>query len=381
VNIALSIGQTSTTVEVNSGEIAVLHVDDAQISTSFDLQQLQNLPNPGGDLTFVAQTTPGAVMNTQSGYGNFAINGLPGTSNTFTVNGGYEGDPYLNLNNSGATNLLLGSNDIDSVTVTTNSYDAAFGGLGGAQVNQISRSGGNNWHGNLDYLWNGRVMNANSWFNKYYDSPRNFDNANQWAAAVGGPIKKDKIFGFVDTEGTRVIIPVIGAVYAPSPNYQAAILGPAASDADNIYGYIPYGNLAANGNSDMAGMYKTIFDYYNKARNFTSGYQDPDDPDTWIFNGQATNFAREWLINDRVDFNLGNNDHLFIHSKVDKGVQPSQTSFLDPIFDAQSPQPSYEGQMSETHTFTPQLTNQFLFVASYARSIFTNTNGTKLGSS
>lgn len=381
VNIALSIGQTSTTVEVNSGEIAVLHVDDAQISTSFDLQQLQNLPNPGGDLTFVAQTTPGAVMNTQSGYGNFAINGLPGTSNTFTVNGGYEGDPYLNLNNSGATNLLLGSNDIDSVTVTTNSYDAAFGGLGGAQVNQISRSGGNNWHGNLDYLWNGRVMNANSWFNKYYSSPRNFDNANQWAAAVGGPIKKDKIFGFVDTEGTRVIIPVIGAVYAPSPNYQAAILGPAASDGDNIYGYIPYGNLAANGNSDMAGMYKTIFDYYNKARNFTSGYQDPDDPDTWIFNGQATNFAREWLINGRVDFNLGSNDHLFIHSKVDKGVQPTQTSFLDPIFDAQSPQPSYEGQLSETHTFTPQLTNQFLFVASYARSIFTNTNGTTLGGS
>ena len=131
---------------------------------------MQNLPNPGGDLTFVAQTTPGAVMNTQGGYGNFSTNGLPGTSNTFTVNGGYEGDPYLNLNNSGATNLLLGSNDIDQVTVTTNGFDASFGGLGGAQVNQISRSGGNQWHGNLDYLWNGAAMNANSWFNKYYGS-------------------------------------------------------------------------------------------------------------------------------------------------------------------------------------------------------------------
>jgi hypothetical protein len=72
-NMALAVGQTSTTVEVNAGEIAVLHVDDAQISTSFDLAQLQNLPNPGGDLTFVAQTTPGAIMNTQGGYGNFAM--------------------------------------------------------------------------------------------------------------------------------------------------------------------------------------------------------------------------------------------------------------------------------------------------------------------
>jgi len=381
VNIVLSVGSASTTVEVNSGEIAVLHVDDAQLSTSFDLQQLQNLPNPGGDLTFVAQTTPGAVMNTQGGYGNFSTNGLPGTSNTFTVNGGYEGDPYLNLNNSGASNLLLGSNDIDSVTVTTNGFDAAFGGLGGAQVNQISRSGSNQWHGNLDYLWNGAAMNANSWFNKYYGSPRNFDNANQWAAAIGGPLRKDKIFGFIDTEGIRVVIPTIGPVYAPSPNYQAAILGAAAEDGENPFGYIPYGNLAANGNSDMAPMYQKIFSYYNNARNFAAGHQDSNDPDTWIFNGQATNFASEWLINDRVDFVLGNEDHLYIHSKVDKGIQPTLTSFLNPVFNAQSPQPSYEGQLSETHTFSPTLTNQFLFAASYYRAIFTNTNGTTLGQS
>jgi hypothetical protein len=381
VSLRLTVGKASTTVEVSSGAIPVLHVEDAQLSTSFDLQQLQNLPNPGGDLTFVAQTTPGAVMNTQGGYGNFSTDGLPGTSNTFTVNGGYEGDPYLNLNNSGATNLLLGSNDVESVTVTTNSYDAAFGGLGGAQVNEISRSGGSKYHGNLDYLWNGRAMNANSWFNKFYGSSRNFDNANQWAAAIGGPLKRDKIFGFIDTEGLRVIIPLIGAVYAPSPNYQAAILGASAQDSANPLGYIPYGNLAYNGNSGEAGVYQTIFNYYNKAKNFTAGSQDASDPDTWIFNGQTTNFAKEWLVNDRVDFNLSARDHLYIHSKVDHGVQPTQSSFLDPVFNAQSPQPSYEGQLNETHTFTPQLTNQFLFAASYYRAIFTNTHGTTLGAS
>ena len=376
LSVKLTVGKASTTVEVSSGAIQVLHVEDAQLSTSFDLQQLQNLPNPGGDLTFVAQTTPGAVMNTQGGYGNFSTNGLPGTSNTFTVNGGYEGDPYLNLNNSGATNLLLGANDVETVTVTTNSYDAAFGGLGGAQVNEISRSGGSKWHGNLLYLWNGRAMNANSWFNKYYGSPRNFDNANQWAAAVGGPLKKNKIYGFIDTEGIRVIIPVRGPVYAPSPNYQAAILGASATNA-----YAPYGNLAYNGLSAESGMYQKIFGYYNNARNYSAGSQDTADPDTWIFNGQTTNFAQEWLVNDRLDVNLSANDHIYIHSKVDHGVQPTQTSFLDPIFDAASPQPSYEGQLNETHTFTPQLTNQFLFAASYYRAIFTNTNGLTLGSS
>ena len=378
VSIQLAVGQAATTVEVTAGSGEILHADDAQISTTFNIEQMQTLPNPGNDLTFVAQTTPGAVMNTQGGYGNFSVNGLPGTSNTYTVNGGYEGDPYLNLNNSGATNLLLGNNDVDNVTVISNSYDAAFGGLGGAQVNEISRAGGNRWHGDLHYWWNGRLMNANNYFNKQAGIPRSFDNANQWAAAIGGPIKRDKIFGFIDTEGIRVIIPVNQKSYGPSPAFQAAILGgPGTADPT----LAPYGNLADNGNSAEAPVYQTIFNYYNNARNWAAGSQDPADPRTWIWQGQTTNFGREWLVNDRVDFNLGQSDHLFIHSKVDHGVQPTQTSFLNPIFDAESPQPSYEGQLNWTHTFTPRITNQFLFDASYYRAIFTNTNARALAAS
>ncbi len=381
VNLKLSVGKASETVEVSSDAIQSLDVDNAQISTSFDVAQLQSLPNPGGDLTFVAQTTPGATMNTQGGYGNFSVNGLPGTSNMYTVNGGYEGDPYLNVGNSGASNLLLGNNDVDTVTVTTNGYDVSFGGLAGAQVNEISRSGSNQVHGNAVYWWNGRAMNANSWFNKFYGSDRPFDNANQWAASLGAPLKKNKIFGFINTEGLRVLIPTRETVYAPSPNFQAAILGAsakdAAIDATNTQGMIPNGNLAFNGLSSQAALYKTIFSYYNNAKNFAAGSQSTTDPDTWKFNGQAVNFAKEWLITDRVDFILGPNDTMYVHSKVDKGTQPTQTSYLDPMFNAASPQPSYEGQLNETHTFNSNLTNQFLFAASYARTIFTNTNAAK----
>lgn len=377
LTLHLPIGKASTTVEVAGGEIPVLHTEDAQISTAFDMQQVESLPNPGNDLTFIAQTTPGAVMNTQAGYGNFSIDGLPGTSNTFTINGGYEGDPYLNVANSGATNLTLGNNDVDNVTVTANSYDAAFGGLGGAQVNEISKAGGNKWHGNAVYWWNGRAMNANSFFNKQSGSKRNFDNANQYAASVGGPLKRDKIFGFLDFEGTRVVIPVRDTAYGPSPAYQAAIL---AAEGQGDPTYTPHGNLADNGNQSEAALYQTIFNYYNNAPNWSAGHVDTtdQDPDTWVWNGQTTNFASEWLINDRLDWNLSSKDHMFIHSKVDHGVQPTQTSFLDPIFDAASPQPSYEGQLNETHTFSPVLTNQFLFTASYYRAIFTNTNATSL---
>ena len=56
-----------------------------------------------------------------------------------------------------------------------------YGGLGGAQVNEISKSGTNRFHGNAVYWWNGRVMNANGYFNGQTDTPRPFDNVNQYA--------------------------------------------------------------------------------------------------------------------------------------------------------------------------------------------------------
>jgi hypothetical protein len=353
IDMKLTVGAGSTTVEVTSEE-SLMHTESAQLSTTFNLAEIQALPNPGNDLTFVAQTTPGAVMNTQGGYGNFSVFGLPATSNTFTVNGGYENDPYLNVNNSGATNLLLGNNDISQVSVTTNAYDVSFGGLGGAQVNQISRSGANGFHGNANYWWNGRVMNANNWFNNFNGTPRPFDNVNQWATAIGGPIVKDKTFFFVNYEGLRVILPTRATIYVPSPAYQKTTLAsiPAAE--------VP--------------LYTSMFKTWQATPGYASATVDPSDANALDINGIASNFTHEYLITGRVDQTIGKNDLLYAHFKIDKGVQATFTSLINPLFNTLSAQPQYEGQLNETHTFTPALTNQFLFTASYYRAIFSNSN-------
>jgi hypothetical protein len=404
-DIKLTVGKATTTVDVTTSQ-PLLHTEDAQMSTSFTMEQVQALPNPGNDLTFVAQTSPGAVMNTEMGYGNFSVFGLPATSNTFTVNGGYENDPFLNVNNSGATNLLLGNNDIADVTVTSNAYDAAFGGLGGAQVSEISRSGGNGFHGNASYWWNGRIMNANSYFNNQTPdlTPRPFDNVNQWAAGVGGPIKKDKAFWFVDYEGLRVILPTTNIVTAPSQQYINEVTGvtpfvvnstvPGALPCGNLVtGFIPYG-VDGNTNkicapptkttpgyvyptgsqSAQIPLYNSIFSVYQHPANYASGTANSNDPYAVNFPVQNSNFTHEWLITGRIDVNLGANDKLFGHSNVDKGLQATYTDAFNPLFDADSPQPQYQGQLSETHTFSPTLTNQFLFSLIYYRAIFTNTN-------
>jgi hypothetical protein len=86
VNAKLEVGAAGTTVEV-SGEAPLVNVDTADPSTGFDQNLVANLPNGGNDLTAVAYTAPGVVMNTGGGYGNFNVNGLPATSNLFTVVG------------------------------------------------------------------------------------------------------------------------------------------------------------------------------------------------------------------------------------------------------------------------------------------------------
>lgn len=362
----LTLGASSTNVEVSASE-PLLNTENADLSTSFTMQQVQDLPNPGNDLTFVAQTAPGVVMNTQGGYGNFATFGLPATSNTFTVNGGYENDPFLNLNNSGATNLLLGNNDIAQVAVTSNAYSAQFGGLGAAQINEISRSGSNRFHGDATYWWNGSVLNGNDYFNNQSGARRPRSNANQWAGSIGGPIYKDKTFFFFNTEGLRVIIPVANNVWAPSQSFIAT------TEA----------NVTAAYGAAALPLYQSFFGEYTKNPSYATAQPGTitdangnviPDPDSVTFRAQGANFAHEWLITSRVDQVLGSKDNMFIHAKIDKGVQPTFTSLLDPVFDTNSPQPQYEGQLNETHIFTPNVANQFVFAAIYYRAIFDNTN-------
>jgi hypothetical protein len=374
-NVKLVLSSASQTVTVTS-EAPVLQTENGNVSTTFNSAQIALVPNPGNDLSYVGQTSPGATMNTQAGYGNFETFGLPGTSNLFTVNGQNENDPFFNLNNSGATNLLLGSNDVQEATVVNNGYSGQYGGLAGANINYVSKSGGNDWHGNASYWWNGRIMNANNYFNKQSApfTPRPFVNDNQWAASIGGPIKKDKTFFFVNTEGLRVLIPVIREVNVPSPQFEAATL---ANLATANPGEIPF--------------YQRMFSMYNNAPGAAAaanvlpggGCDAGSTPFTGLpagvpcalqFNSNVRNNTNEWLLTARVDQNIGANDHAFIHFRTDHGLQASYTDPINPVFNAVSTQPQWEGQFNETHTFGATAVNQFILSGAYYSAIFKPTS-------
>jgi len=369
MNIKMEVGTSSQTVEV-AAEAGVVQTENGNVSTTFSPEQVQFVPNPGNDLSYIVQTAPGAVMNTQAGYGNSSTFGLPATSNLFTVNGMNENDPFLNLNNSGSTNLLLGQNDVQEATVVNNGYSTQYGGLAGANVNYVTKSGTNNFHGNANYFWNGRTMNANNWFNNFNGVSRPFDNVNQWAAALGGPIIHDKTFFFVDYEGLRVLLPTNVQVNVPSPQFQAATLA-------NISGTQPA----------QLPFYQQMFSIYNHApgvsgaqNTLSGGGCDPTmtlaggAPCALQFRSTAGNFTHEWLLSARVDQNIGANDRAYIHFRTDHGVQATYTDPLNSVFNAQSDQPQYEGQLNWTHNTGSNAVNQFILSGSWYSAIFKPAN-------
>src|SRR6202451_1907256 len=390
-NITMELGTTGTTVEV-SGDAPLLQADSSEISTTMNTLAVQSLPNPGNDLSFIAQTAPGSVMNTESGFGNFSSFGISATSNLFTMNGMYDNDPFLNVNNSGATNLLLGNNEIQEASVVSNGYSGQYGGFAGATVNYVTKSGGNQFHGNAAYWWNGSAMNANDWFhnNTTPVTPKTFDNANQWAASFGGPIKKDKAFFFFNYEGLRVVVPVTQTVTYPSAQFQASTLL----------------NLAAIGQTPQIaapGGYNTMFGLWNAAPGVSRGTPIPlGGPGTAqggcgdlagtasllpgaplvgsaipcanSFQSAVGALTHEFLLAGRFDFNITNNDKFFIRLQEDKGLQATYIDPISPLFNSTSDQPEYQTQASWNHSFGTKAVNNLVASATYYSAIFNTTN-------
>ena len=359
-DIKMSVGTASQTVEVNA-TAPLIQADSADLSTNVSQALIANAPNGGNDITYIAQTSPGAVMNTASGYGNFSVYGLPSTANLFSVNGENDMDPYLNVNNSGATNLTLGRNDLQEVTVISNAFSGQYGQQAGAQVNYVTKSGTNQIHGDAIYYWNGSSLNANGWLNDQAGVPKPFANNNQWALGLGGPIKKDKLFYYLNTEGIRFVLPASGQVFLWSPNFiagsEAAI---AASNPNESALYSRYYNLISTFEGSHAPTGGDGGCDAPVAGNCINTYQ-----------ANAGQNGSEFIASGRLDYNLSDKDHLFWRVRVDQGVQPTSVNFINNAFAANSYQPAYDGQGQWTHVLSPNATNQFVYAGSYYRAIFT----------
>ena len=193
-----------------TGEAPLINPENPNTSTTLNARALENLPNPGGDMTYPLQFAAGALINTAgsgndfvggtNGYGNVQFNGLPSLSNGYIVDGLETNDPLTNLNSGLSTNLVLGLNSIAEVTVNTLSYAVDQGRYGASQVNYVTKSGTNQFHGNLYELWNGSRFNAADFFtNATPGNHKPRSTVNHFGGSLGGPILRNKLFFFFDT--------------------------------------------------------------------------------------------------------------------------------------------------------------------------------------
>ena len=372
LNFTMELGASSTTVEV-TGAASLLQTQNANISTTFDTRQVLNLPNPGNDLTNIAQTAPGVTMNTGSGggYGNFVTFGMPGTSNLFTINGNDYNDPFLNLNNSGASNLLLGTNDVQEVAVVSNGYTGQYGRMAGAQIDYTTKSGTNSFHGDAMYFWTGSALNAEDYFLKASGQPKPFQNNNQWAANFGGPIKKNKAYFFLDNEGIRYTLATATQSFLPTPAFQSYVLSSIPASATSFYDKAFGFYNGAKGAAEAVPQANTCPGIGGTTVNaLPSGSTECLSSVT--LSGAAGN--QEWFLVGRVDYSFSDNDRIFGRVKFDRGTQPTYADPISPLFNAISHQPQDEGQLNWTHIFSPTVANNFIFSNLWYSAIFQSTN-------
>ena len=237
VNFTLLPAAISQSVEV-TGQAGLMSLENPNTSTTLEAKTIKNLPNPGQDLTYVAQFAQGALMNTAGssndakaagGYGNVEFNGLPATSNGYILDGFDANDPFLGLNIGLSTNLVIGLDALQEATVNTNSYAVDQGRYGASQVNYFTKSGSNQFHGDAYEIWNGSLFNGTDYFLHANDTPGNIahkprSTVNEFGVSVGGPIRKDKLFFFGHYEGIRIALPLVARTTVPSAAYQQYVL-------------------------------------------------------------------------------------------------------------------------------------------------------------
>ena len=381
VDFTLKIAQSNEVVEVNS-EAPLINPANANTSTTLNAPALQNLPNPGGDLTYPLQFSPGALINTagsgndfvgsSNGYGNVEFNGLPALSNGYIVDGLETNDPLTNLNSGLSTNLVLGLNSISEVTVNTLSYSVDQGRYGASQVNYVTKSGTNHFHGNLYELWNGAVLNAADYFtNATAGNHKPGSTVNHFGGSLGGPMVHNKLFFFFDSEWVRIALPIVTPTIVPSQAFQQYVLQQLLLGLKD-----PNGNVIYPAAPQEVPFYRQLFSLYKNSNGTPTALLGCPIA-AGCANRQSVSHSsddHEQVQTARIDYNVNQKDTAWFRFQSDTGLQAAWTDPINPLFDAFSPQPLYSFAAGHTHVFSQNLVNYFNPAFSWYESLFGPSN-------
>jgi hypothetical protein len=216
VDAALQVGAAAQTVTVE-GEVTQVDTTSAALGSLVEGTQMRELPLNGRNYTQLLSLAPGVQQTYYTG------SGLSGRGNEYSVSGSRNFGQAFLLDDTdiadffghgvgaGSTGTALGIDGIAEFQVLTNTYSAEYGGSG-AVLNAVSKGGTNGFHGSaFEFLRNSAIQTRN-----YFDPPSTPPfRRNQFGGSVGGPIKKDKAFFFVNYEGLRQFLSQSDVIAVP----------------------------------------------------------------------------------------------------------------------------------------------------------------------
>jgi len=211
INSQLAIGDLSQQTTVNANAVAIDNTTST-IAGVLPEQSLAELPLDNRDLFSAVALEPGVAPNPSSGpsllssgkSGQVAINGIRPTMTNVLIDGMDATDPVFGYSPAGASGFFLGLNELAEVRVLTQTFNAEYGGHGGAVIAMISKSGSNQMHGSLWELHRDASLDARNYFD-LGASPIPPFVRNQFGAGVGGPLRRDRTFFFANYEGFREV--------------------------------------------------------------------------------------------------------------------------------------------------------------------------------
>jgi hypothetical protein len=285
VNVQLEVGQVTEMVTV-SDAAPLIDAETANVSGTVTAHQIQTLPSFGRDVFQLLQLAPGAFGDGAQGNGQNAGFNLPGTTvggtsgtdgifkiengGQITANGARTGENNYQIDGVSTTSVTWGGtsvitpneDSVKEVKIVTDNYDAENGRYRGAQVQVISQNGTNNVHGSAFFKWHRPGLNAYTKYNGFNSlqpgclntkaggfcgNVRDENRFNDWGGSIGGPILRNKIFGFFSYETlTNKAAETTSQGWYETPAYRGL-----AASGTNAAAFFTFPNVGPNGGTQV----------------------------------------------------------------------------------------------------------------------------------
>jgi hypothetical protein len=370
-DIKLQVGASADTVKV-IGTTPLLRPEESSATTVLERSFIEQLPLNGRRYTDFATLTPntsydgdtglvsiaGQQGGEDSGYANgngsnaFTVDGSNATSNYFADIIGRYRIPYL-----------YGEDAIEEFQVSVSPYSAIYGG-GAGFVNAVTRSGGNAFHGSAFYYNRNSATGANDALDKANGFPRPEDALQQFGAGLGGPILRNRLWFFADYEQQlrNNPIPVINSALATTPANLAAFLSnnfgvPAGTSLPAPSGPLPVPNLDTDADVS-AGPADPLYPLYLQQVSNTINALNSN-------LGAKPRKRNDLAMTPRLDYQASSRDGLFLSFNVNRFNSPGGV-ITDPTVGNYGTQTlanadvhTFQASLGWTHTFSPDLLNEF----------------------